>query len=125
MRVTMPFGALRSHLGNIMNNRRFSLIGALGLLSLSLLVFFLSRSASVHAQGQYPLMDDVAQKIVQKYQSSTCEQLWVKKSAHAPPTMEETRIVTFLHDDQNMRLAFMKIVAPPVVTKLFDCGLIP
>jgi hypothetical protein len=108
-----------------MTTRSFSLIGAFGLLSLSLLVFIFSRSASVHAQGQYPLMDDVAHKIVQKYQTSTCEQLWVKKSAHAPPTMEETRIVTFLHDDANMRTAFMKIVAPPVVTKLFDCGLIP
>jgi hypothetical protein len=108
-----------------MTKRRYSLVAVLGLLSLGLLGFMLSRSTAVLAQGQYPLMDDVAQKIVQKYQNSTCEQLWVRKSAHAPPTMEETRIVTFLHDDQNMRAAFMKIVAPPVVNKLFDCGLIP
>ena len=108
-----------------MTKRRLSLIGAFGLFSLCVLGLLLSRSAPLLAQNQYPLMDDVAQKIVQKYQTSTCEQLWVKKSAHAPPTMEETRIVTFLHDDADMRIAFMKIVAPPVVTKLFDCGLIP
>jgi hypothetical protein len=108
-----------------MTKRRLYLTAGLGLLSVGLLGFMLSRSATVLAQGQYPLMDDVAHKIVQKYQNSTCEQLWVKKSAHAPPTMEETRIVTFLHDDADMRQAFMKIVAPPVVTRLFECGLIP
>jgi hypothetical protein len=121
----MPFRAQRSHSGSIMTQRRYSLVAVFGLLSFGFLAFMLWRSAAVLAQGQYPLMDDVAQKIVQKYQNSTCEQLWVKKSAHAPPTMEETRIVTFLHDDANMRVAFMKIVAPPVVNKLFDCGLIP
>jgi hypothetical protein len=108
-----------------MTKRRLSLVAAFGLLSLCVLGLLLFRSAPLFAQNQYPLMDDVAHKIVQKYQTSTCEQLWVKKSAHAPPTMEETRIVTFLHDDADMRMAFMKIVAPPVVTKLFDCGLIP
>jgi hypothetical protein len=108
-----------------MTKRRYSLVAVLGLLVLSFLGFMLTRSTAVLAQGQYPLMDDVAHKIVQKYQTSTCEQLWVRKSAHAPPTMEETRVVTFLHDDADMRMAFMKIVAPPVVTKLFDCGLIP
>lgn len=108
-----------------MTKLRFSLIVALAALLLSAVGFIFSRTADVLAQGQYPLMDDVAQKIVQKYQNSTCEQLWVKKSAHAPPTMEETRLVTFLRDDADMRLAFMKIVAPPVVTKLFDCRLIP
>jgi hypothetical protein len=115
----------RSPFGRIMTKRRLSLIAAFGLLSVSLAGLLFSLSASVFAQNQYPLMDDVAHKIVQKYQSSTCEQLWVRKSAHAPPTMEETRVVTFLHDDADMRTAFMKIVAPPVVTKLFDCGLIP
>jgi hypothetical protein len=108
-----------------MTKRRLSVIAVMGLFSLCLVGLLISRSAAVHAQNQYPLMDDVAHQIVQKYQNSTCEQLWVKKSEHAAPTMEETRIVTFLHDDANMRMAFMRIVAPPVVTKLFDCGLIP
>jgi hypothetical protein len=116
---------LRSSVGGIMTKRRVFLVAAFALFTSCVLGLLLSRSASVLAQNQYPLMDDVAHKIVQKYQNSTCEQLWVKKSAHAPPTMEETRIVTFLHDDADMRMAFMKIVAPPVVTKLFDCGLIP
>jgi hypothetical protein len=123
IRSMIAFATLGSQSRSIMTQRHYSMIVVFGLFSLGLLLFVLSRSTP--AQGQYPLMDDVANKIVQKYQTSTCEQLWVKKSAHAPPTMEETRIVTFLHDDADMRMAFMKIVAPPVVNKMFDCGLIP
>jgi hypothetical protein len=107
-----------------MIKHRRSLIVVFGLSSVGFLGFMLLRSTAL-AQDPYPLMDDVAHKIVEKYQNSTCEQLLVRRSAHAPPTMEETRIVTYLHDDQNMRLAFMQIVAPPIVNRMFDCGLIP
>ena len=31
------------------------------------------------AYAQYPIMDAVANKVVQKYQSASCEQLWEKK----------------------------------------------
>ncbi len=31
------------------------------------------------AYAQYPILDMVAGKVVQKYQSSSCEQLWQKK----------------------------------------------
>ena len=37
--------------------------------------------AKAQAQEQYPILDKVADKVIQKYQTSTCEQLWVKKSA--------------------------------------------
>jgi hypothetical protein len=108
-----------------MIRRQHTWIVAVGLLGVPFLGFALLPSTGVQAQGQYPLMDNVANIIVQKYQSSTCEQLWEKKAAHAPLTMEQVRIVTFLHDDPNMRAAFMQIVAPPIVNKMFDCGLIP
>jgi hypothetical protein len=104
---------------------RYSWIAAIGVVAVGFAGFALFHSTGVQAQSQYPVMDNVANMIVQKYQNSTCEQLWEKKSAHAPPTMEQTRVVTFLHDDANMRAAFMRIVAPPVVNKMFDCGLIP
>jgi hypothetical protein len=100
-------------------------IVAVGLLSLPFIGFALFHSTGAEAQSQYPVMDSVANTIVQKYQNSTCEQLWEKKAAHAPLTMEQVRIVTFLKDDANMRAAFMQIVAPPIVNKMFDCGLIP
>ena len=34
---------------------------------------------------QYPMMDMVANKVIQKYQSSTCEQLWQEKAKKTPP----------------------------------------
>ena len=32
------------------------------------------------ANAQYPVMDMVANKVIQKYQTATCEQLWEKKA---------------------------------------------
>jgi len=74
---------------------------------------------------QYPIMDKVADKIILKYQQSTCEQLWIKKSEKAPPTLEEQKAVVFLKSDPQMRIAFINKVAPPIANKMFDCGMIP
>ena len=55
-------------------SKRFYLSGlALGLLYLGI------------ASAQYPIMDSIADKIIQKYQTSTCEQLYQQKAAKAPP----------------------------------------
>lgn len=80
--------------------------------------------AEARAQ-QYPIMDGVANKIILKYQQSTCEQLWIKKSQKAPPTLEEQKLVAFLRNDPQMRAAFINKVAPPIANKMFDCGMIP
>jgi hypothetical protein len=77
------------------------------------------------AQGQYPIMDGIANKIVNQYQTSTCEQLWVKKDQHAPPSAEEQRAIGILHNDPQMRAAFINRIAPPIANKMFDCGMIP
>lgn len=74
---------------------------------------------------QYPIMDNVANKIILKYQQSTCEQLWIKKSQKAPPTLEEQKLIIFLRNDPQMRTAFINKVAPPIANKMFDCGMIP
>ncbi len=74
---------------------------------------------------QYPIMDKVAARIVAKYQNSTCEQLWQKKAEKAPPTPEEVKAVQFLHNDPQMRAAFINKVAAPIANKMFECGLIP
>jgi hypothetical protein len=81
----------------------------------------------VLAQGQpqYPVMDKIADKIIQKYKSSSCEQLWQKKSEHAPPSPEEQRAVGILKNDPQMRVAFINRIAAPIANKMFDCGLIP
>jgi hypothetical protein len=81
--------------------------------------------ANAQPPQQYPIMDKVADKIIAKYQNSTCEQLWQKKSQKAPPSPEEQKVVEFLHNDAQMRTAFINKVAAPIANKLFECGLIP
>jgi hypothetical protein len=108
-----------------MTKHYYSWIAVLGLLSLLLVGFALFRSSGAQAQGQYPIMNDIANKVIQKYQNSSCEQLWVQKSTHAPPTMEEQRVIGFLRSDQQMRAAFIGMIAPPIANKMFDCGMIP
>ena len=77
------------------------------------------------AQQQYPVMDAVANKIIAKYQNSTCEQLWQKKSAKTPPSPEEQKVIQFLKNDPQMRTAFINKIAAPIANKMFDCGMIP
>ena len=73
------------------------------------------------AQGR--IMDMVADKVIQKYQSSTCEQLWQQKAA--PKSQEEQRAVEFLKNDPQARTAFLNKVAAPIANKMFECGMIP
>jgi hypothetical protein len=108
-----------------MSKPHYSWIAALGLFSLLLAGVALLRSGGAQAQGQYPIMNDIANKVIQKYQNSSCEQLWVQKSAHAPPSMEEQRVIGVLRDDPQMRAAFIAMIAPPIANKMFDCGMIP
>ncbi len=89
------------------------------------LTLFRSSEAKTQPPQQYPMMDKVADKIILKYQSSSCEQLWMKKSEKAPPTPEEQKAVAFLKSDPQIRAAFINKIAPPIANKMFDCGLIP
>ena len=77
------------------------------------------------AQQQYPVMDAVANKIIAKYQNSTCEQLWQKKSTKTPPSPQEQKVIQLLKDDPQMRAAFINKIAAPIANKMFDCGMIP
>lgn len=74
------------------------------------------------AAAQYPIMEKIAGQVIQKYQSSTCEQLWQNRGKHSP---EEQRAVTMLKEDPQMRQAFINQVAGPVVNKMFECGMVP
>jgi len=76
----------------------------------------------VYAQ-QFPILDRVAGKVVQKYQSSSCEQLWQKKGQ--PKSPEEQRVVGMLKSDPAMRTEFINRVAAPIANKMFECGMIP
>jgi hypothetical protein len=79
------------------------------------------------AYAQYPVMDAVANKVIQKYQSSTCEQLWQEKAqgqGQPKPEMEQ-RAIKALQSDPQMRQAFFAKVSAPIVNKMFECGMIP
>jgi hypothetical protein len=80
---------------------------------------------SVAEAQQYPVMDAIANKVIQKYQQSTCEQLWQKKSEKAPPSEMEQKAIQALKNDPQMRTAFINKVAAPIANKMFECGLIP
>ena len=79
------------------------------------------------ARAQYPIMDLVADKVVQKYQTATCQQLWQEKAAGQgkPKSEREQRAVEMLRNDPGMRAAFFDRVSAPIVNKMFECGMIP
>lgn len=88
---------------------------------LFMLVFALA-SLSI-AGAQYPILDTIADKVVQKYQQSSCEQLWEKKGQPKPPKEQEA--IQILRNDPDRRAAFINRVAAPMANKMFECGMIP
>jgi ABC-type Fe2+-enterobactin transport system substrate-binding protein len=79
------------------------------------------------AAQNYPMLDKLADKIVAKYQTSSCQQLAAEKGQ--PKTGQkqqaEERLVRMLHEDPNARQEFLNRVAAPIANKLFECGFIP
>lgn len=80
-------------------------------------------AAGIVCAQQFPILDAVAGKVVQKYQGSTCEQLYEKKGQ--PKSPEEQRIIGMLKNDAAMRTEFLNKVAGPIANKMFECGMIP
>jgi hypothetical protein len=82
--------------------------------------------AAVNAQ-EFPVLDRIAEKVIQKYQQSTCEQLWQERAqkAKAPPPQMEQEALQMLKSDSQMRAAFINKVAAPIANKMFECGMIP
>ena len=108
-----------------MTQRRYSWAVATAVCGLVVAAVTWVGPRGAHAQPQYPIMDSIANKIISKYQSSTCEQLWIKKDQHAPPSAEEQRAIGILRGDPQMRAAFINQIAAPIANKMFDCGMIP
>ncbi len=82
---------------------------------MSLACLILSGSLRTEGQNQqHPILDQVANKVIAKYQNSTCQQLWVQRAEKAPPTPEEQRAIQFLKSDPQMRTIFINKVAAPI-----------
>jgi hypothetical protein len=75
------------------------------------------------ASAQYPVLDMVAQRVIEKYQSMTCEQLWEQKGQ--PKSPREQEAIQMLRNDPQMATAFLNQVAAPIANKMFQCGMIP
>jgi len=75
------------------------------------------------AGAQFPILDMVANKVIQKYEQSTCEQLWEERGK--PKPAQEQELIQMLRNDPQMRTAFLNKVAGPIANKMFECGMIP
>ena len=75
------------------------------------------------ASAQHPILEMAANKVIQKYQQSTCEQLWQAKMQ--PKSAQEQEAIQFLRGDPQMRTEFINRIAAPVANKMFECGMIP
>ncbi len=75
------------------------------------------------AAAQYPILDMVANKVIQKYQQANCEQLWEERGK--PKPAQEQELIQMLRNDPQMRTVFLNKVAGPIANKMFECGMIP
>jgi hypothetical protein len=82
-------------------------------------------ATGTYAQDQHPMLDKLAAKVVQKYQSTPCEELMQKKANPQPPSAQEVKVIQFLKSDPEMRTLFINKVAAPIANKMFACGMIP
>ncbi len=78
-------------------------------------------------EGKYPLMEMIAQRVVQKYQTSSCQDLAAKKKQKpaGKQAQIEARAIDLLRQDPQMRREFLNRVAGPIAEKMFECGMIP
>ena len=69
---------------------------------LMLIAAFPSGSAQ---QSEYPMMDKIAQKVIEKYQKSSCEDLKAQKEqpAHLQQAATKQKVVAALKNDPKMR----------------------
>ena len=75
------------------------------------------------AVAQFPILDMMAERVIQKYQNATCEQLW--ESRGKPKSQQEQELIQALRGDPQMRTTFINKIAGPVANKMFECGMIP
>src|SRR5256884_8139175 len=79
--------------------------------------------AAVNAQD-FPILDQIASKVVQKYQQATCEQLWQERAQKGkkPESPMEQKALEMLKSDPQMRQALISKVAAPIANKIVECG---
>jgi len=89
----------------------------------AVMLAFVIATGGVASAQQYPIMDEIAHKVVQKYRNASCEQLWQQRGQ--PKSPREQEAIQALRNDPQMRAAFIDRVAAPIANKMFECGLLP
>ncbi|HTP03576.1 MAG TPA: hypothetical protein VMM54_00285 [Nitrospirota bacterium] len=79
------------------------------------------------ASAQGLLFDLVTNKVIDKYQNATCEQLWQERAQEQgkPKPEKEQKLIQMLQGDPELRTKFINKVAAPIANKMFQCGMIP
>jgi len=91
--------------------------------TIGLIMFVSALSVAGAAAAQGMLLDFAADRVIQKYQTSTCAQL--KQQRGQPKTEKEKMAIEFLRNDSQARVAFIDKIAAPVANKMFECGMFP
>jgi hypothetical protein len=101
---------------------------ASALIALSVLIASVPSASS--QQSQYPILDKMAQKVIDKYQTTSCADLKAKKEAPKPAqsgdqAQMKQKVVMMLRNDPKMREHFLNKIAGPIANKMFECGMVP
>ena len=75
------------------------------------------------AAAQFPILDMIANNVIQKYEKATCEQL--REQRAKPKTAQEQEFITLLRGDPKVRTQFIDKIAAPVANKMFERGMLP
>jgi hypothetical protein len=99
----------------------------LPVLSIACLALAVSAASTAYAQASHPMADQLAEKVVQKYRTSSCADL--ARERQTPPSAKkaqmEGRAGQLLREDPQLRAAFVAKVAAPIADKMIVCGFIP
>ncbi len=100
---------------------------AVAVLASSLSLGALAAAQAPPTASQFPVADAIAKKVIQKYQTISCQQLLAEKAQTPNPqqVQAEQKAIQMLRQDPAMRKQFLDQVAAPIVNKMFECGMIP
>ena len=96
-------------------------------LLIALLILMAAFPSGSAQESEYPMMEKVAQKVIERYQKSSCEELKAQKEQPPDPQQAamKQKAVAALKKDPKMREQFLNKVAGPIANKLFECGMVP
>lgn len=91
-------------------------------------------SSVVQAQDPLPgeVVNAIAQKTITKFQNSSCQDLATSMAQSKQGADQDTlkdqltaRFIQKLRQDPQLTQTFFNQISTPVLTKLFECGLVP